>query len=249
LIFILQWFTWVSIAPGGVDAVTQNAWQAAFGGYTEDPNMKEALRQVLPNTPFLFHGIITEEEASKLKGDKKDKDKEKDKDKKAEPEVIPNRPGISPLLLFYLFPFFVLALAVALFVAVVPYRGNVKLPAQVQQLMPWKWSILAGLNVILLLFLTLQLFLSFSLENNVMAAIEAADPDVAQVRKDPANMRVEPRMRAEVKLGLAKQQLRRSSALTVAFVLHLLATLAALLLYWRERRGSGRPDPVLELRH
>jgi hypothetical protein len=40
LIFLLQFFPWVGLYPGGVPSVTQNAWQAAFGFYTEDGNLK-----------------------------------------------------------------------------------------------------------------------------------------------------------------------------------------------------------------
>jgi hypothetical protein len=34
----------------------------------------------------------------------------------------------------------------------------------------------------------------------------------------------------------------------VAFILHVLSTAAAGLVYWSEKRGAGRPLPQLELR-
>jgi hypothetical protein len=37
LVFILTFFNWVGMYPGGVSAVTQSAWQAAFGSYSLDP--------------------------------------------------------------------------------------------------------------------------------------------------------------------------------------------------------------------
>src|SRR5262249_4736781 len=40
LVFVLQWFDWVGLYPGGVPAATQNAWQAAFGGMTKDGDLK-----------------------------------------------------------------------------------------------------------------------------------------------------------------------------------------------------------------
>src|SRR5205823_12701853 len=40
LIFLLQFFTWVEIAPGGIPALTQNAWQAAFGGKNVGKDMR-----------------------------------------------------------------------------------------------------------------------------------------------------------------------------------------------------------------
>lgn len=39
LVFFLQFFTWLGLYPGGVASVTQNAWQAAFGSYSMDPNL------------------------------------------------------------------------------------------------------------------------------------------------------------------------------------------------------------------
>ncbi len=37
LVFILTFFNWVGMYPGGVSAMTQNAWQAAFNSYSLDP--------------------------------------------------------------------------------------------------------------------------------------------------------------------------------------------------------------------
>jgi hypothetical protein len=36
LIFFLQFFTWVGIMPGGVPALTQGAWSAAFASWTRE---------------------------------------------------------------------------------------------------------------------------------------------------------------------------------------------------------------------
>ena len=44
LVFILQFFPWVGIYPGGVAAVTQNAWQAAFNSYTPDGDLDEVVK-------------------------------------------------------------------------------------------------------------------------------------------------------------------------------------------------------------
>ena len=56
--------------------------------------------------------------------------------------------------------------ALRLAVAVLPFI-KAPLPPQVQQLLPWRWAILAGLNALLLLFLGLQMVLSFGLESSV----------------------------------------------------------------------------------
>ena len=81
-------------------------------------------------------------------------------------KVISNEPGINVLMIFYLLPFFFLTLLLAIGFAVLPHV-NVQLPPAVTNLLPWKWAILAGLNVLLLLFLALQLLLGFSLENSI----------------------------------------------------------------------------------
>src|SRR5262249_48551463 len=40
LVFVLLFFSWVGIYPGGVPALTQTAWQAAFGSYSADPDVE-----------------------------------------------------------------------------------------------------------------------------------------------------------------------------------------------------------------
>jgi hypothetical protein len=42
LIFILQLFTWVCVCPGGVEAISTNAWGATFNGGTTDHDLKNA---------------------------------------------------------------------------------------------------------------------------------------------------------------------------------------------------------------
>jgi hypothetical protein len=44
LVFILQFFDWAGVYPGGVPFVTQNAWQAAFGLHSLDGDMKRYAR-------------------------------------------------------------------------------------------------------------------------------------------------------------------------------------------------------------
>jgi hypothetical protein len=41
LIFVLTFFSWVGMYPGGIGVVTQNAWQAAFGYYSIDGAYEE----------------------------------------------------------------------------------------------------------------------------------------------------------------------------------------------------------------
>jgi hypothetical protein len=89
LIFILQFFPWVGVYPGGVPAAWQGAWGAAFADYGEDKDMRS-----------LFH-FTTDEE---LKEDKEKKD---------------DRPSANYLQIFYLLPFFLVTLVVTVGVLVV----------------------------------------------------------------------------------------------------------------------------------
>jgi len=41
IVFILMFFPWVGYYPGGVGVATQNAWQAAFGSCSFDPDLEK----------------------------------------------------------------------------------------------------------------------------------------------------------------------------------------------------------------
>lgn len=220
LVFVLQFFSWVGVYPGGVPAVTQNAWQAAFAGYSSDPDMKEKFR------------VITEKDAADL-----------NERKKVEYKEISNEPGISLLTLFYLVPFYLVTLAFAGFVAIQPRLSNVKLPPQLAQMLPWKWTILAALNGILLLFLGLQLALNFSLESSVKTWIE----NKPEVKYDKDAKTEEVKVKTAL-LGNYVGQIHRTNTLYLVFLLHVLATVSAGMVYWLERRGPNKPLPTLELR-
>jgi len=125
--------------PGGVPAAWQNAWQALYGGYGEDPNMFDT-----------FHFYPSEKEREQDPEGKRKKD---------------NHPGISVLTLFYLMLFFP-TLAVTIAVMVLPFI-SVKLPPALEQLMPWRWGIVAVANLLTFMFLALQLLVGFSLETRV----------------------------------------------------------------------------------
>jgi hypothetical protein len=147
LIFVFSLFPWVGIFPGGVPALTQNAWSAAFAGSgSEDLDLRKLYRR-----------------ASSEGSAKSDKEKDRGSDWS---------PGWSPLLLLYLLPFFLVTLLLAIAVAVLPLV-KVQLPPQVEQFLPWQWAALAGLNAVLLLFLVLQMLLGFGLENSYTAWVDS----------------------------------------------------------------------------
>jgi hypothetical protein len=222
LIFIFQWFPWVGVYPGGVAMVTQTAWGAGFGGYSENPGLGS----------YYFPDNVTEGKTHAVLF-KMTTDKDKD--------VPDNRPRVSVLTLFYLL-LFIPTLVVTIAAVVLPYT-QVKLPPQVEQLMPWRWAIVTGLTAVLLLFLVLQLLLNFSLEARMKAWYDAQP---GQQHKE--DMAVQTRLRADADRGVFVDSLERKWPLRWSVVLHLLAVLAAALVFWHAQRGEGAPVAKLELR-
>jgi hypothetical protein len=200
LVFVLQFFDWVGLYPGGVPAATQNAWQAAFGSITKDGDLPLPALQ-------------------KEKGN----------------------PGISALTIFYLLLFFpVLVVTVA---SVVIGMIPLKLPPAVEKLLPWRWGIVAAVNLILFLFLGLQVLLGFSLDSHYK---EWVDKSMKRDSEEPLPTK-ESKLR-EVKRGSDLETLRHTLVLRLVVLLHLVATVCAALLFWIHQRGTHRPLPKLELR-
>jgi hypothetical protein len=201
LVFVLQFFNWVGLYPGGVPSVTQNAWGAAFGSYTEDGNLK---------SPSV-------------------------RDEKY-------KPGASVLTIFYLLLFFpTLAVTLAsVAIGMVP----VKLPPQVENLLPWRWGIVAALNLILFFFLALQLLLGFSLDNRYADWVEKQ----VKVNDSKEPKSTEQQMKEDSRRGMLLQANYHTFWLRLVVLLHLVAILCAALMFWINQRGTHRPLPKLELR-
>jgi hypothetical protein len=217
LIFILQFFPWIGVYAGNSPMATQGAWGAAFGSLAP----KKPLARV-----FFPDLAMTDEDLQKRNEGKSDSDRIKDP-----------RPGVSLLLLFYVL-FFVPTLLLTIAVAVLPLV-KVPFPPAVQQILPWRWAIVAGLNAILLLFLGLQILLNFSLESSISAY---ADSKVKAIKDTDDDEIVDARKAALTNM------VQRTVWLKLAFVLHVLATAAAALVFWVEKRGPGQPPPALELK-
>ena len=199
LVFILQFFNWVGLYPGGMSAVTQNAWQAAFGLYTEDGDLKQDAMQ----------------------------------DKEA-------KPGASVLTIFYLLLFFpVLAVTIA---SAIVDRVPIKIPPAVEKLLPWRWGIVAAVNLILLFFLGLQVLLGFSLDSRYS---EWVDKEVKRDSKETPT--TQQRKMDDVRRGEMLSVREHTFALRLTVFLHVLATLCAALMFWVSQRGTHRPLPKLEL--
>jgi hypothetical protein len=219
LVFLLQFFTWVEVAPGGVPAVWQNAWQAALGWTSTDRDMSD----IFP--------LLTEKKVKEI-----NEGREKNKE-------VPTEPGISLLTLFYLVPFFLVTLVVTLAIAALPFV-HVPIPPQVQQLLPWRWLILTGLNALLLIFLGMQLFLNFDLESQAKKWIDNR-PGIKNRDELKENKEVK---LSDMRRGEMLEWLQRTNVLRAVVVLHILATLSAALVYWIEKRGTAKPLPRIDLR-
>ena len=145
LVFVLTFFAWTGVYPGGVPDAWQNAWQAAFAGYSTDPDTAS----VVPPFP---------------------KDAE---------------PGLDFLLIFYVL-LLIPALLITIACLALQFVGPAKLPPALYPLLPWRWGVVAALNLVLFLFLLLQLVFGFSLENTVIAAADkAVAARAAETRKGP----------------------------------------------------------------
>jgi hypothetical protein len=221
LIFILHFFPWVGVYPGGVAAVTQGAWGASTGYFEDNKDLSDIFR------------IITAAKAKEVN----DKLPEKSKWKE-----VPSEPGFSPLLFFYLIPFFFLALIASVAVLALPHL-KLTLPPAVQSFLPWQWAIVAGLNALLLLFLLLQMTLGLSLESSYTAWVDnKQEVQIGENDKTPEQLR------KKVLRGELLSHLQRTYALKLALLLHIVAAASAGLVYWSEKRGPSAPSPVLELK-
>jgi hypothetical protein len=152
-----------------------------------------------------------------------------------------HKPGASVLTIFYLLLFF--PVLVATIARVVVTMIHIKLPPQVEKLLPWRWGIVAAANFVLFLFLGLQVLLGFSLDSRYEEWVES---EMKQQTKD--NPTTQERKLADVKRGELLEVLRHTTALRLVVLLHLLAIVGAVLMFWVNQRGTHRRLPKLELR-
>ena len=201
LVFFLLFFNWVGVYPGGEPAVTQNAWQAAFGLDTVDGDLKKY-------ATFL--------DDNKYKS------------------------GASVLTIFYLLLFFpVLAVTIA---SVVITMIHVKLPPSVEKILPWRWGIVAAVNLVLFLFLGLQVLLGFSLDSRYR---EWAEQQVKSDSKDTKT--TQQKKESDAERGELLERLTHTVWLRLVILLHLVAIVCAALMFWINQRDTHRPLPKLEL--
>jgi hypothetical protein len=205
LIFILQFFTWVCVCPGGEEMIGANAWGATFAGGTSNMDLQR--------TPIVG--------------------------KLLNPESPNPIAGVSVLSIFYILPFVLVVLPVTV-ASIVLDRVPVKLPPAAQKVMPWRWGIVAALNLVFYLFLLLQMALGFALETNYNTWVKTtySVPDTAQTPEKLVNKATQ---------GMAYEALRYATAMKLAVLLHLVTIGSSALMFWVDRRGPNRPLPRLEL--
>ncbi len=207
LVFILQFFPWVGVYPGGQTMISAIAYGAAFGEGSADP--------YLAKTPIV--GLLVANV------------------KQNENPIA----GASALAIIYILLFLLFALPLTIASMVVD-RLPVKMPPAIQKLMLWRWGIVAAVNLIVFLFLALQLLVGFQMESNYR---KWADEYVGKL-----NPRDTPPQVNAAERGMALDALSYTVALRLAVLFHVVAILGAALAFWVERRGKGRPLPCLELK-
>jgi hypothetical protein len=201
LIFILQFFPWVGVYPGGVHVESQGAWGAAFGKVTVD------------------------EDAGK------------------DVPVKEDDVGVSALTMVYILLFVILALPVTIAAIVFRFAPHL-VPSGLRPMLRWTWGIVAAVNVLVFFFLFLQLLVGFSIESKYKE--EVASNKLDKGLKDAKGSE---KRQLEGTRNILLETLHRTAWLKLAVVLHLLAITCALLLFWVDRRGPGRPLPRLQLQY
>ncbi len=149
------------------------------------------------------------------------------------------KPGASVLTIFYLLLFFPVLLVTIASIAIDFVK--LKLPPVVEKLLPWRWGIVAAANLILFLFLALQLLLGFSLDNRYGEWVDSQFDTKAVKKTDQQKLEAAHR-------GELMDVLSHTWALKMAILLHLLAIMYSALMFWVTQRGTTRPLPRMELR-
>lgn len=151
------------------------------------------------------------------------------------------KPGVSILTIFYLLLFFP-ALAVTIASVVIPLL-SIKLPPYVNDLMPWRWGIVLAANLLVFLFLGLQLIFGFSLDSRYSDWVKNETN-----REAKSNPTTQEKKMADAARGEALERLHYTRWLRFVVLLHLTAIVSSALMVWIDRRGPLCPLPRWELR-
>lgn len=172
--------------------------------------------------PWLDPDIGTEAPFVKKEGDKKKVDQ------------IP----VSVPLLFYLL--LIVPLTVVSLLAVVLTAFPNLAPPAVRLVVPWRWLITAGLTLLTLLLLGLQMLVGFGLESKVAEIAEKRIHSDVQAAKDEPTRKTLLLRQAEEVGGL-----RRSFIPGLVLVLHIIALLSCVVVWWLDSRPT-QPLPRID---
>jgi len=146
-----------------------------------------------------------------------------------------NRPGYGLLMLVYM-PLVFLTAAVTVACAVLPSL-KLKLPANIEPFLQWRWALAAGLNLFAFLILSAQLLFGFSLESTVY---EWKASQFADLEKKENKTTIEQKELLVMK-GEAAALATKTIYPKLVLFLHLVAIGGAALMLALERRGNKPP--------
>ena len=215
MIFVLLFFSWVGMYPGGVGVVTQTGWQAASGGVTANDTWK---------------GYATSEEYWK-----------QSYDKKAVQAVLD--PGMSVLLIFFilvLLPAVVISFAVtAVSLKLLPLA----VPLPLQAVWPLRSLAVAGLAMVLLVLLVLVLWAGFPLEQTANRQVDAAVNAARDITPSTGEKNDAVRWTIEHGVRLGGFALRTTPWLMMALLFNVTAVVGAMLEFFAERKNAAAAAP------
>jgi hypothetical protein len=158
-------------------------------------------------------------------------------------EVTELESKLGPSYFIMLYDFFFLPTLILTVAMIVLLYVKIQLPPQIEKFLPYRWGLVAVLNLLIFLFLALQMLMGFNLEarNADRAKSIVDDAFVGQ----PDSSEISNGKQAKYAEEVARVQ--RTFWLDLVVLLHLLAVISAALMYWLHQRGESRPLPKMEL--
>ena len=210
VIFILLFFSWVGMYPGGVGVITQTGWESAIGSTTVDKAWYDYAKDSRTKYWEKYYG----------------------------PDVDPlTKPGVSILLIFFVLILIPAVLASLVSLGITAKLLPIAVPPPLQAFWPMRSLFVGGLALATLLFLLVELFYGFPLEHKARGQVETAviaEKDLAT----PGEKQNETRWEIEKGVRLGGYVLRHTNWLTLVLILNVLAVVGSALEYWLERRGA-----------